>query len=210
MKTLLKSVILVSCLVLIAIPVRAQVPGIDLRLNPRIGLYEPLNDLAEFQAAGESVVAEQGGSLALGLGLEVDLAMLPVGVRLNLDYATGSDIQVTSNDVDLGDPIETTLLAVVGDVIFRPLPRVVVVQPYLFAGGGLKQYDVDEGTTATEFESESDPTIHLGGGIDFGLGPLALNAELGDYISWYEITGTDGSEVQHDLFVTIGFSIGLL
>ena len=52
-------------------------------------------------------------------------------------------------------------------------------------------------------------------GLDFGLGPLSLNAELSDYISWYDVVaGIEGdseeSTMQHDLFMTVGFAIGLL
>lgn len=215
MKNVLQSVIAAACLLLIAVPARAQVPAIDVRLNPRIGLYEPLSDLGEFQETASTITAEQSGSLALGLGVELELAVLPVGVRLNLDYATGSEISQARDLLDsslLRAPVERTLLAVVGDVIFRPLPKIVVFQPYLFAGGGLKQYDFEPtgADPAATFEDESDPTLHLGGGLDVGVGPLALNAELGDYISWYQIQEAGDSEMQHDLFVTIGFSIGLL
>lgn len=210
MKTILKSVTVAVCLLLMTVPPGAQAQGLDVRLNPRIGLYEPLSDLGEFQEAGQTVVSEMSGSLALGLGAELDIALLPVGVRLNLDYATGSEVRRTPEGVDVGDPVETTLLAVVGDVIFRPLPRLIVVQPYLFAGGGLKQYAVDAETTPESFREASDATLHLGGGLDLGLGPLALNAELGDYISRYQLQEDGDSETQHDLFVTIGFWIGLL
>lgn len=210
MKTLLKSGITAACLLLIAAPAWAQAPGIDVRLNPRIGLYVPLSDLGEIQSAGTTIAAEQSGGLALGLGLELDMVLLPVNVRLNLDYATGAEVQRTQDGAAVGDPIETTLLAVVGDVMFRPLPKVILAQPYLFVGGGLKQYDVGAETTTASFQSESDPTLHIGGGLDVGFGPLALNAELGDYISWYQLQDAENSEIQHDLFVTIGFSIGLL
>lgn len=218
MKNVLTSVITAACLVAAAAPAAAQAPGIDLKLNPRIGLYAPLTDLGEIRTTAGDVVAEQSGSLALGLGLELDMAALPVGVRLNLDYATATDVEVTGDGIGTtADPVETTMLAVVGDIIFRPLPRVVVAQPYLFAGGGLKQYDfeptTDLGGAAETFQDESDFTLHLGGGLDVGLGPLAFNAEIGDYISWFELdtgAGDSESEMQHDLFVTVGFSIGLL
>lgn len=210
MMTLSKSALLATCLLLVAAPVVAQAPGIDVRLNPRIGLYEPLGDLGETQVAGVTIVEEMSGSLALGLGLELDVMLLPVTFRLNLDYATGAEVSRSENGVQVGESAETTLLAVVGDVIFRPLPSVVLAQPYLFVGGGLKQYDVTSETTTESFQEGSDPTIHFGGGLDVGLGPLSLNAEIGDYVSWYELREAESSEIQHDLFLTIGFSIGIL
>ncbi|HUG40554.1 MAG TPA: hypothetical protein VMM12_08720 [Longimicrobiales bacterium] len=190
-----------------AIPAAAQVPGIELRLNPRIGLYVPVTDLGEFTSGTGTTTVRMDNSLAIGLGAELQLAALPFGIRANLDYATGSRVNLESGGVEQ-EGSEATLLAVVGDLVFRPLPKIVALQPYLFAGGGLKQYDF-ETETAGSFESESDPTIHLGFGLDFGFGPLALNAELGDYISWFAFTDQE-SKMQHDLFLTVGFAIGLL
>lgn len=187
-----------------AAPAAAQAPGVDFKLNPRIGIYVPLTDLGEV-SEGTSVAMDN--SLAVGLGAELQLAALPFGIRANLDYATSSQVNFQTGELE-SEEGETTLLAVAADLVFRPLPRVVVLQPYLFVGGGLKQYDFD--TEDIEgFQDESDPTVHLGAGLDFGLGPLALNAEVSDYISWFELTN-DESEMQHDLFVTVGFSIGML
>lgn len=210
MTNLSRSALVATCLLLIAAPAMAQAPGIDLRLNPRIGLYQPMGNLGETQVAGVTIVEEMSGSLALGLGIELDVMLLPVGFRLNMDYATGSEVTRSEDGVELGEKAETTLLAVVGDVMFRPMPKLVLVQPYLFVGGGLKQYDVSRETTASSFQEGSDPTIHFGGGLDVGFGPLSLNAEIGDYVSWYELRDAESSEIQHDLFLTLGFSIGLL
>ena len=200
---------LAGAVLLAAAPAAAQVPGIEIKLNPRIGLYVQVTDLGEVTGTGWTTTVKMDNSLALGLGAELQLAAVPFGIRANLDYATGSRVNTETGGVEQ-EGAETTLLAVVGDLVFRPLPRIVVLQPYLFAGGGLKQYDFQT-ESADSFESESDPTVHLGFGVDFGLGPLALNAELSDYISWFDISDTgDDSEMQHDLFVAVGFSIGLL
>lgn len=206
MRFLVTSVLAGAFALVLAVPAAAQAPGLDVKLNPRIGLYVPLTDLGE---VGSDTWALDN-SLAVGLGVELQLAALPFGIRGNLDYATSSTVNLESGGVEQGET-DATLLAISADLVFRPLPRVVVLQPYLFAGGGLKQYDFDLGE-AGDFESEvdeSDPTVHLGVGLDFGLGPLALNAEVADYISWFEITDGD-SEMQHDLFVMVGFSIGML
>lgn len=185
------------CLALIAAPVDAQF----LKVNPRIGLYVPVGDLGD--VSGETIALDN--SLALGLGLEFGLPFLPFNLRANLEYA--SDVAVTHEGLD-EDAGRTTLLAVVGDAVFR-LPRFVLVQPYLFAGGGLKQYDfdIDSGDPGS-FRDSSDPTLHLGGGLDFGFGSFNLNAEVSDYVSWYELQGGD-SQIQHDVFLMIGFSVGM-
>lgn len=216
MKTILSSAILTACLFGAVAPAHAQAPGVDIRLNPRIGLYEPLSDLGEAPQAASDAATQLSGSLALGLGLELDLAVLPVGLRLNLDYGTGSQVEYGDEGFETQSGYETTVLAVVGDVMFRPIPRLIIAQPYFFAGGGLKQYDFEP--TADDpvgtFQDTSDLTVHLGGGLDVGFGPLSLNAEIGDYISWWEqqnlLGGNGDTQIQHDLFVTIGFAMGLL
>ncbi|NIP80255.1 MAG: hypothetical protein GWM90_13945 [Gemmatimonadetes bacterium] len=191
-------------------PVRAQVPGVEFRLNPRIGLYAPLSNLGEASIGTSVETFEMQSSFAIGLGAELQLPALPFGIRANLDYATS-----TSVDTETGLPGEApnaSLLALVGDLVFRPLPSMVVVEPYFLAGGGIKSYDFDtSGTFDPEgFATESDPTLHLGAGLDFGAGPFGFNAELSDYISWFELVEGGDSEMQHDVFITVGFSIGLL
>lgn len=211
MQNILRSAIAAAVVTLLFAPAAAHAQLIDVRLNPRIGLYEPLSSLGEFREAGSTIVAEQSGSLALGLGAELSMALLPVNVRLNLDYATGSEVRRTDDGIERESGVESTLLAVVADVLFRPLPSIIPVQPYFFLGGGLKQYDFE--VTAPDlvdrFRSGSDPTLHLGGGVGFKLGAFELNAEVSDYISRFELEGDADSKIQHDLFATIGFSIGL-
>lgn len=208
----LRSVIgAVTCLVLMSAPAVAQAPGFDLKLNPRIGLYQPLTNLADAPGA----VAEMKGSLAIGLGAELQLGALPFGLRANLDYATSSEVQLSGGSVTTSESPNATLLALVGDLMFRPLPKLIIVQPYLFAGGGVKKYDVSTSDAVfADLKSASDPTVHLGGGLDLGLGPLALNAEVGDYISWSDfqgsLSGNSDTKTQHDLFLTVGLSIGML
>ncbi|MFW6205921.1 MAG: hypothetical protein ACOC5I_01655, partial [Gemmatimonadota bacterium] len=178
------------------------VPGVDVKVNPRVGLYVPLTDLGDAGGTVGTIAAEQSGTLALGLGVELGFAAAPVGIRANLDYATGSEISAEG----VGETAERTVIMLAGDLVFRPLPRLVVVQPYLYAGGGLRQYDFDVGT----LEDASDPMLHLGGGLDLRLGTLALNAEIGDYLSWLELQEGMGSEPQHDLFVSVGIVLRLL
>lgn len=210
----IRTTALLSCLLLFgAGEIAAQVPGIQLRVNPRIGLYAPLSDLGDASSTAATTASELSGSLALGLGVELDMAALPVNIRANMDYATGSEVSVTDEGgAEVGESTETTVLALAGDIMFRPIPKIILFQPYLFVGGGIKQYDFDVENlpTGSTLADTSDPTLHLGGGLDFGLGPLSLNAELGDYISWFEPEEGADSEMQHDLFATIGFSINIL
>lgn len=214
MMNAIRSTIIAACLIGMAAPAQAQASGIDFKLNPRIGLYQPLSSLGEVPQATSDAVAELTGGMALGLGLEIDMPLLPVGVRLNMDYATGTHVEYTEDGLLTESDAETTLLAVVADLMFRPFPRLPLAQPYLFAGAGLKQYDFEptDADPIGTFEDTSDFTAHLGGGLEIGFGPLMLNAEAGDYISWWEDQSgsTEGSEIQHDLFLTVGIAVGLL
>jgi hypothetical protein len=207
MKTTCSTLIAAAVLLAAAAPAVAQVPGVDLKLNPRIGVYNAVSDLGEMNGRTASL----DNSLAVGLGAELQFAALPFGIRANLDYATGTELGGSNQEVTPTQ--DATLLAVAADLVFRPLPDALPLQPYVFVGGGLKQYDFESSGVmdAGEFRDESDPTLHLGLGLDLGFGPLGLNAELGDYISWWETyTNTDETEIQHDIFLTVGFAIGLL
>lgn len=206
MKATLERALLAACLMAFAAPLTAQAPGVDLKVNPRVGLYVPLTDLGDVGGAAGTIVSEQGGNLAFGLGVELGIAALPVGLRANVDYATGSEL--TSEG--MGDQVlERSVFMLAGDLVFRPLPDLIILQPYFFAGGGVRQYDFTA-ADATDLGDITDPMVHVGGGLDLTLGPLALNAEVGDYVSWFETQEGADSEMQHDLFVTVGIVIGLL
>lgn len=195
MRSFMSAAIAGACLAALAIPAHASAQG--LKVNPRVGVYVPLTELGEL--SGETV--ELNNSLALGLGVEFGVPFLPFNVRANIDYASDASVTTEGLDRDAG---RTTLLAVVGDAVLR-FPRAVLVQPYAFAGGGLKQYAFDT-DRPEEFRDSSDPTVHLGAGLDFGFSGFSLNAEVADYISWYELRGGD-STLQHDVFLTIGVAV---
>lgn len=195
-----------------AAPAAAQAPGLE--LVPKFGAYLPINDLAEVRPAVEDIHADMEASLGLGLALEVDLPGSPLDFRANMEYATGTEVSADGFSED--EAVESTVLTLVGDVVFRPLPT-PVIQPYLLAGAGFKRYDfefedADPSDLSNLFrDSENDFTLHVGAGVDIGLGPLALLVEAGDYISWYAPEGSDqDSEMQNDIFLMAGFRVGLL
>ena len=197
-------------------PAAAQVPGLDVQLVPKVGFYSPVTDLqAAADAAGE-IVDDRGGSLAFGLALDLGVPLSPLNVRVGFDYVTASEFTYAdTTGADLEANGEQTMLAIAGDVILRPIPKLLIVQPYLLAGAGVKRYDFSfadaaDGSDVEEAfpESETDFTVHAGLGLDLGIGPIALVAELSDYVSWYDAEGGD-SEMQHDLFVMAGVRVGL-
>ena len=192
-----KVLIALAALAGVAAPGAAQVPGLDLSIVPKVGFYVAAADLETATEAAGQVVDDRGGSLAVGLALDFAVPLAPVSFRAGFDYVTSSEFTYAdTTGSELEATGEQTMLAISGDIVLRPLPRLVIVQPYLLAGAGVKRYDfsfaeTDGETTIDEAfpDSETDFTLHAGLGVDLGLGPIALVAEVGDYVSWYEAEG---------------------
>ena len=205
MRTWIK-VVAGAALAAVAVPAQAQISVV-----PKIGFYSPAADLEAAREAAGEIVDERGGSLALGLAAELGM------FRVGFDYVTASEFtwaDTTGADVEASG--EQTMLALTGDVILRPIPRILILEPYLLAGAGVKRYDFsfEDASGDTEIEeafpeSATDFTVHAGLGVDVDVGPIALVVELSDYVSWYEAEGADGSEMQNDLFIMAGVRVGI-
>ena len=180
-----------------AVPAAAQLPGIGVRLVPKAGLYKPAGDIVD----GYKIK----NHLAIGLAAELKLPVIPFGIRANIDYTGNSDIED-----DAGARAGTVALTnIAGDLMFRPLPGIIPVQPYLFAGGGVKKYKFRDFDTATfdSGENRTDPTLHVGAGVGVGIGLMSVVIEGGDYLSRFKFGGE--SKLQNDLYGTVGIKVGL-
>jgi hypothetical protein len=117
-------------------------------------------------------------------------------------YASGATLN--EGGVDGQDDIgEGKLLAVAGDLVLRPIPRLLIVQPYLIAGAGLRRevYSFDDDGVGDALPSDkSDFALHAGLGVDVMLGRIGLVAEVTDFITQDE--NDDWS--QHDAFGFVG------
>ena len=197
-----RTVLALGLMMVAGVPAYAQVPGINLHLGARAGVFSPLSPLAE-TTLGELKLKN---GLGIGASIELDIPLSPVNVRANVEAAMGAKLELDDEEVDGG---EVDVISFTGDLVFRPLPRIVVVQPYLLAGAGIKKYSFDE--DGTEFEEDhSDFTGHIGAGVDFKLGPIAVLAEVSDYISSFKFEGSENSKLQNDVFLMVGFRIGML
>ncbi|MEJ2216034.1 MAG: hypothetical protein P8099_05400 [Gemmatimonadota bacterium] len=185
----------------------AQVPGLS--IVPKIGAAIPMSDLPSTPSAG--AVASLNGTLAWGVAAELGLPG-PFSLRADVDATTKKSVSaagVSSGSVD------QTMMAIFGDLVFRPLPKIILVQPYLMAGLGVKRYnyslsDVTNPTTfQSSFTDRKDLAYHLGVGLDVGLGPLALVAEVSDYMNQYQFESGSTKKFQQDLFVMAGLRLGL-
>ncbi len=175
-----------------------------LELRPRIGAFVPASDLGSVNGD----LRKLDGSLALGLSAEFKLPVLP-RLRVGFDYATDTKVSF-SDGVGSAGSGGVTLLASTVDLVLRPAP-ILFFSPYALVGAGLKRYNIDK-QTLTSFDlqqifdrNQSDFAAHLGLGADFRVGPLALTAELSDYISSFR--ADSGTRLQHDLFGMAGLSV---
>lgn len=186
----------------------------QVQLVPKVGFYTPAADLEAAAAATGEIAEDRGGSLAVGLAVELGARLSPLSFRAGFDYVTGSEFTY-EDDASVESTGEQTMLALAADVVLRPIPRLLIVQPYLLAGAGVKRYDFsfrEDATADAEAafpDDETDFTVHAGVGLDLGLGPIAVLVEASDYVSWYEAPGADGSDMQHDIFVMAGVRVGL-
>jgi hypothetical protein len=183
--------------------VDAQLPGVDLSLYPRVGSYRPAGALAE-QSGSEARL--QPGR-AVGLSAELQLPLLPLHLRGNVDYVLNTNGEVNEQVYNS----DNSILILSADLVYRLLPSIVPVQPYLLAGAGVKKYDFDNSfaTALFSFPDRNDFTVHLGAGLGFKLGPIGVLGEVGDYVSRFETQETGDRKLQNDLFAMVGVRVSL-
>ena len=176
-------------------PAAVQAQGIS--VTPMAGVFIPASDLYEIRDEAEQIF-EVEKEAAFGLGLNVELGWL----RGSVAYATGATLN--EGGVDGQENIgEGKLLAVAGDLVLRPIPRLIVVQPYLIAGAGLRREDFsyeDDGLSNALPSDKSNFALHAGLGVDVMLGRLGVVAEVTDFISQDE----EDDWSQHDAFGFVG------
>lgn len=176
----------------------------------------PLSDLGRVGSGSDAVeIADRESTLGLGLAVEFG-ARRPWSFRVNGVYGTESDVPVGG----VGCPdceARSTVAALTGSVAFRPLPSLIVAQPYLQAGAGLKRYDFDEEDLRAEgldafLSDQNELTGQLGVGLEVNvLGFARLLFEISDLISGFDLGDdqtTAEEETQHDFFITVGIAIG--
>lgn len=178
---------------------QAAAQGIS--LTPSVGAYIPASDFYDLRDELDDVVvrADRDAAFALGLALEVGW------LRGSLAYATGATVsrEGVSGSEKIGDG---SLLLGAADVVLRPIPRLVVVQPYLLGGFGFKNasYDSDD-PTAILPEDKRSTALHVGVGADLMLGRFGIVAEVSDFIS----RNADDDWKEHDAFAMIGLKFRL-
>ena len=182
--------------IVLAIPGRAPAQGIS--ITPLAGAYVPGGSFHDLQnQAGE---LKRGGTL--GLGFNLDLGLL----RGSFAYATGATISEdgVSGRSEIGDG---SVLVGAADLVFRPLPRLIVLRPYLLGGVGYKKetYSFDQAGFGGLDDGDNQVVLHAGVGLDLSLGAVSLVAEISDFI------GRDNNDdwKVHDAFGLVGLKFRL-
>lgn len=178
-------------------PVAAQAQGIS--LTPSVGMYIPASDLYQLRDGATQATIDKEGTFALGMN--IDFGML----RGTIAYASGAQINQrgVTNQENIGDG---KLLAVAGDVVLRPIPRLLIVQPYVIAGAGFRQENYsynDSGISGAMPADQRDFALHAGLGADISLGRFAVVAEFSDFITKDE----EDKWKQHDGFGFVGLKV---
>ena len=189
--------LLAAALIAVASSENAYAQGIQ--ITPSVGAYIPASGVYELRDAANNARLEKAA--ALGLGLNVEMGWL----RGSLAYASGATLSEEGTSGDIGDG---SLLAVAADAVFRPIPRLMVVQPYVLGGVGLVRQDYsydDDGTSNPFPDEDSEFALHAGIGADISLGALGIVVEVTDFIT--RDAADDWSH--HDAFAMLGLKLSL-
>ena len=180
----------------------------QLRVIPQVGLYTPFTDLPLPSAGAEEL--RKGATLAYSVAVELGTPDA-VSFRINLLHATDSEIPIE----DVGCQVDCARSTVSATLALRPIPALVVIQPFLLLGGGVKRYDFTRSSLQDErlssvLSDRNQVTGHLGAGAELNLGLIRITGEISDVLSRFdteEDPDTD-AELQHDTFITVGIVLG--
>ena len=192
----MKRYLLVLAASVLLVPGAASAQGI--KVTPSVGVYIPASDLYQLRDQSQQLTVDKEGTLAFGVNVELGM------LRGTVAYASGAQLNErgVQNQDDIG---EGKLLAVAADLVLRPIPRLILVQPYVIAGAGLRRedYDYNSGVAGAFPSDQSDFALHAGLGLDVSLGGLGLTAEISDFVTQDE----DDKWAQHDAFAFVGLKL---
>lgn len=192
----------------------------QLRVVPGVGLYAPLSDLGEIRGeVGQRLIdaGRRNSTVALSLGVEVGDAGSSLGFRGRVDYGTRARVPIEG----VGCPdceLRASLLAASADLILRPLPRLLLLQPFVAGGLGVKHYGFEREDLEPEgfpeaFRSQTRPALRAAVGSQFFLGALRPQVEASVVVSRFETHPDAGhlrgeDRLQSDLFVSVSLAFG--
>lgn len=208
----------------------APPPRWQVTIAPRFGVFLPNRDMG----GADGISLTMTTSPTAGLDVEVRTPMRWLSMRAIAETSVGSRLAErggapTDGDACTGECVhdpdvlthvgESSVLTFVADAVIRPRVGGGRILPMVFAGAGLKRYDLTNAHRYVAGGQESAFTFHYGGGIDIPLGPIALSLEAADYVSVLHSAVRPVSTsvfietpppppgpgmVKHDFFLTLG------
>lgn len=172
-------------------------------ISPLVGVYSQANSLDQLRGNINSMSIERQSALALGGSVEVGF------LRGSLNYVSGATIQQSGSSFPTatGDIGTGRILMGAADLVIRPIPRLIVLQPYGLAGIGFKNfnYDVHQNISSAigTVRNHSTAAFHAGIGADLMLGGVGIMAEITDYIAKAD-TNDSNKGLQHDAYGLVG------
>jgi hypothetical protein len=161
------------------------------------------------EVAGDVGSAFGGSQAALSYGGSIAFGSRDgrINFRLTGLSATGAVFSTTEGFDSDGRVAPNTLLLLTGDLVIRPVPR-LLVQPYAIGGVGVEYHSFEPsgGVDNTQnADSGLGPSVQIGLGADVRLANMTLGFEVVDYISGVV---SDGG-LHHGAFVLAGIGIPL-
>ncbi len=188
-------------LVALAGPARAQ----SIYISPLVGGYTQANSLDQLSANANAMSIKRESALTLGGNLELGF------LRATVNYVSGATIQQKSGTSlsTSGDLGKGRILMGAADAVIRPIPRLVVVQPYALAGIGFKNFKYSLSNTNLGDVTHSTAAFHAGLGADVMFAGVGIVAEVTDYISQGQEDAAGKKQLQHDAFGMVGLRLRL-
>jgi hypothetical protein len=201
-----------------AIPTPAHAQT-SVRLIPKVGLYMPLAAMGEVREDDGSWVRAGRRSASLGWGLALEAGPAREGTSLRAQLVYGTDSRVPVGGFDCHDcSVRSSVLNANLAAVVRPVPRLVLVQPHLVLGAGVKRYGFEPSDARNEgwtgvLRNQTRPSLQLGAGAEASLLGLRTQWELAGFVSPFRMEsdseGSSGnSRLQSDLFLTLSIPIG--
>ncbi len=173
--------------------------------SPLVGGYTQANSLDQLRTNADNISIKRQTALTLGGNLEIGF------LRASLNYVSGATVQQKSGVT--GDIGKGKILMGAADAVIRPIPRIVVFQPYALAGIGFKKFDYDInqnlGTQFQGIKNNSTAAFHAGLGADLMFAGVGVVAEVTDYISKGLEDASGKKQLQHDAYGMVGLRLRL-
>lgn len=178
-----------------------------LTLIPKAGAFlAGASSLEDVSGELGAVDGDQRSVFTWGASVAIDARDGPVDLRLTGLRTTGSLVSTAEGAEPTSPPRRKSILALTGDVVLRPLPR-LLVQPYLVTGAGGRRLTSSGGSgSSQDADPRWDATVQVGGGVDLRLGGITVGLEAVDYV-----TGLmdQGNGTQHDVFALFTLGVAL-